>query len=176
MQITPVFGCTIVLLLALTVQARTQENISDGDSTSFDFWLGTWSLSWKDNDSIPAHGENTITKTLDGKVIQEQFRGLTGINAGFKGMSVSVFTALDEKWHQTWVDNQQGYLDFVGGTIGKKRFFSRQFIGSKGEIVHQRMVFYNIEYNTFDWDWENSTDGGTTWNLLWRIHYQRKKA
>jgi hypothetical protein len=44
----------------------------------------------------------------------------------------------------------------------------------KGNTVDQRMVFYNIAADSFDWDWETSRDGGRTWELRWRIHYQRR--
>ncbi len=31
------------------------------------------------------------------------------------------------------------------------------------------MVFYDIKDDSFTCDWQGTQDGGTTWNLLWRI-------
>jgi hypothetical protein len=41
--------------------------------------------------------------------------------------------------------------------------------------VQLRMVFFNIGEIELDWQWERSEDGGENWNVLWRIHYRRKK-
>jgi hypothetical protein len=44
----------------------------------------------------------------------------------------------------------------------------------RGEACKQRMVWYNIESDRFDWNWERSDDGGNTWRVLWQIKYKRK--
>lgn len=38
----------------------------------------------------------------------------------------------------------------------------------------QRMIWYNIEENSLDWNWEKSNDNGMTWKTLWTIHYERR--
>jgi hypothetical protein len=38
------------------------------------------------------------------------------------------------------------------------------------------MVFYNISDQSLDWNWERSADWGQSWELLWRIHYQRRAS
>ena len=43
-----------------------------------------------------------------------------------------------------------------------------------GSNVLQRMVYKNITTSEFDWSWENSTDDGKTWKVVWPIHYHRK--
>lgn len=146
------------------------------DSTLFDFWVGSWDLTWKDPDSTTAHGTNTITKTLDGKVIHENFEGLTGQSKGFKGESISILDNRTGEWKQTWVDNQSAYLPFTGGgTISGERYFGQEFVGKKGALVKQKMVFHNITSAAFVWDWMSSLDSGKTWNVQWTINYQRKK-
>ncbi len=37
-----------------------------------------------------------------------------------------------------------------------------------------KMVFYNIQPNSFDWEWKKSTDEGQTWQVLWKIRYDRQ--
>lgn len=163
----------LVCLLALPV--HPQSTVADGDSASFDFWIGEWDLQWSLGDTSVGQGRNSVTKILDGRVVQEQFEALSGSMAGFKGMSLSVFTQTVGRWNQTWVDNDGSYLDFVGGTMDDERYFERQFTDTVGESVYQRMVFYDITKDSFEWDWERSFDGGKTWELRWRIHYMRKK-
>lgn len=102
----------------------------------------------------------------------ERFRG-TGDGA-LEGMSVSVFSAATGKWHQTWVDNKGGYLDFTGGYADGRMILSRRAT-IEGKDVLQRMVWFNITPDSFDWNWERSEDQGATWQTLWPIHYQRSK-
>lgn len=141
------------------------------DSTLFDFWVGEWDLTWKNADGSIGKGSNRIEKTLDGKVIQENFRDVKG----FKGTSISVFNTQRFTWHQAWADNQGGYFNFVGDIEGDKRIFRTIPRNVNDKTVILRMVFYNIKQDSLDWDWERSDDGGQTWSLQWRINYQRRK-
>jgi hypothetical protein len=106
---------------------------------------------------------------LDSAVIQEEFVG-----GDFKGKSVSVYNRHTLKWQQTWVDNAGGYLDFVGGFEGGKMVLART-AERDGVRFLQRMIWYNIERDQLDWNWERSDDAGKTWKVLWQIHYVRKK-
>jgi hypothetical protein len=91
-----------------------------------------------------------------------------------RGMSVSIFDTWARKWKQTWVDNEGGYLDFVGEFKDGQMILARDAVHLDGTTVIQRMVFKNITANEFDWHWEASTDGGKTWKVMWPIQYKRK--
>ncbi|MFC2152052.1 hypothetical protein ACFLSE_05940 [Bacteroidota bacterium] len=156
----------------------SQIKISTLDPSSyFDFWIGDWELIWQNSDKSIGKGENSIFKTLNTKVIQENFEVVNDPNMNdFIGKSWSVYNINNGTWYQTWVDNQGSYLDFIGEIEEEKRIFKRTFVKSDGTIITQRMVFYDIEQDSFTWDWENSTDSKKTWKLLWRINYKRKGA
>ena len=130
----------------------------------FDFWLGDWELTWGEND----HGTNRIERIMDGAAIQEKFEG-----DEYKGMSVSVFSKEDNRWHQTWVDSSGSYLDFTGEFSDGKMILARDGIVG-GKPVKQRMVWYDITGNNFQWSWERSEDEGITWHVIWKIQYQRR--
>lgn len=160
----------LILFLAGTVNAQPEpENY-------FDFWVGEWEVSWDEGEGRVGKGINTIEKILDEAVIQENFRILEGQNAGFKGTSISVYQKRFETWRQAWADNQGGYFDFRGNIEGDKRIFQTtdRNMGD-GSTMTQRMVFYDINKDSFTWDWEASKDGGETWTLNWRIQYKRIK-
>ena len=133
------------------------------ENHEFDFWIGTCDLTWGEG----VHGTNRIESILDGAVVQENFEG-----DGLIGMSVSVFSKEDSRWHQTWVDNSGSYLDFVGEFMDGNMILSRNRV-AEGKPVKQRMVWYDIKPNHFQWNWERSDDGGITWRVLWNIQYQR---
>ncbi|MBD3334772.1 MAG: DUF1579 domain-containing protein [Candidatus Eisenbacteria bacterium] len=150
--------------LAVGAPSAEDEPCSSPEARQFDFWLGEWDLSWGE-DGV---GTNTVSKVLDGCVIQEDFDG-----GPFKGMSWSVYDPEHGMWRQTWVDNTGNTMSFTGGWVADRMILGR-VIEEEGREVHQRMVFYNIAADSLEWDWEKSTDGGKTWELAWRIHYKRR--
>lgn len=158
---------------ALSVIA--QERVTELDPEEyFDFWVGEWSLEWTDADGMKGKGTNVIHKVLDGVVIEENFNVTEGRLAGYKGKSVSVYNPQRKSWHQAWVDNQGGYIDLTGRIDGENRIFQTgEREGPNGAKVISRMVFYEIQSDSFIWDWESSTDDGKNWNLNWRIYYTR---
>lgn len=144
----------------------------------FDFWLGEWDLTWPGEQSgLPAgqvgHGTNSVKAILDSAVIQENF--VEHGDKPLRGMSVSVYNQRLGKWQQTWVDNQNSYLDFTGEFKDGKMTLSRQAPTPDGKEIVQRMIWHNLSDDQFDWNWEASADGGKTWKVNWQIHYTRKK-
>ena len=147
---------------------------SNAQNDAMDFWVGNWELSWKDAEGQTIYGSNNIDKVLSNKVIQENFTTLeTDESQRFIGKSWSVWSPQTQSWSQTWVDNSGAYLDFKGEMSDETRIFKREFKKKDGSTIQQRMVFFNIENNQFDWRWESSGDG-TNWQILWQIHYKRK--
>jgi hypothetical protein len=172
-------GLPVIAILLSTCAAQSQQNAAqpppckEPQQKQFDFWVGEWDLTWPGKTpSEIAHGSNKINRTLDGCVVQENFSG--GDAMSLRGMSVSTFDARAGKWKQTWVDNEGGYLDFVGEFTDGHMTLARQAIRPDGSRVQQRMVFKNITVQEFDWSWERSLDGGKTWQVVWPIHYKRK--
>jgi hypothetical protein len=137
------------------------------EARQFDFWIGEWDAAWGNNE----RGTNVVRAVLDDAVILENFDGRPGME--LLGMSVSVYNAALGKWQQTWVDNQGGYLDFVG-EFADNRMVLQRSATRQGQTFLQRMIWYNIEHEQFDWNWERSDDDGRTWQVLWQIHYTRR--
>ena len=128
-----------------------------------------WDLTWMDKNGNIQKGTNSITKIFNGCVIEENFT-----SGSFIGRSISVYNPNKNVWQQTWVDNSGGYLEFSGRFEDVKMILSREFTNTDNKKVKQRMIFYNISENELDWNWEKSTDDGKTWQLTWKIHYQRR--
>ncbi len=157
----------LIVMIFQNVSAQSQVN------TWFDFWVGKWDASWDEGDGKFGKGTNTITKVLDGTVIQEDFVITGGLQKGFKGMSLSVFGAGSNQWHQAWADNQGGFYNLVGERNGDVRIFKTLPRTADGTEIVQRMVFKDIKNDSFTWDWEKTEDGGKTWKLEWRISYKK---
>ena len=167
----------LVLLLASSLWAQAKppaKSCSGPEYRQLDFWVGDWDLTWPGPSGQPElHGHNLITRELDDCVVHEHFSDQA--QPPFQGTSLSVYSASLGKWQQTWVDTQGSYLDFVGEFKDGQMIFGREST-QKGKKIMQRMVFKNIKADSLDWSWEQSDDGGTTWKVMWPIHYARKKA
>jgi hypothetical protein len=156
-------------LLTFSAAVRAQQSGLPPEVHQFDFWVGDWKCSGESYspDGKTEHTEctNHITKELGGRVVEENFH-----TEGFNGKSVSVYDVNAKIWRQTWVDDGGAYLSFTGGWKDGKMTLATQ-PGPKGRISH--MVFTNIQPDSFDWNWESSTDGGKTWKLKWHLRYTR---
>ena len=147
---------------------------SASEQRQLDFWVGEWELTWPGNKAGEVqHGTNSIRRVLDGCVVEENFSGESDMH--LRGKSVSIFDTRAGKWKQTWVDNEGGYLDFVGEFKDGQMILGRELTRPDGTKGIQRMVFKNISADEFDWSWEGSKDGGWTWQVVWPIHYKRRK-
>ena len=162
-------SCIVLLLVVSQATVRAQDKLEN----AFDFWVGKWDLTWKGANGKTEKGTNVITKTLDGKVIQENFRAIEGAQKGYKGVSISVFNPNTKVWYQTWMDNQGGNINFTGDFDGEKKIFKTAEQTINGVKTISRMVFHSFRKDGFTWDWESSSDGGATWNINWQINYTK---
>ncbi len=142
----------------------------------FDFWLGDWDVRWTNANGSPGHGRNHVARTLDGRVIQEDFeQDAADPPPRLVGRSLSVLQAGSGLWRQSWADNQGGYFALTGSVDGANRLFTTAPVtAADGSVTLQRMVFRDIRPDAFTWDWEGSRDGGRSWQLLWQLHYRRR--
>ena len=158
-------------LLSVHAQNNSTPPCSLPEASQFDFWVGDWKLTWNDT----SHGTNHIEKIFGNCTVQENF--VDAVN-NYLGKSWSVYNANYKIWQQTWVDNQGGFTDVSGNMHGDSMILLTQErtvpqkISPTGKMIN-RMVYYNITHQSFDWSWESSTDGGSVWKSNWRIHYER---
>jgi ketosteroid isomerase-like protein len=167
-----VFFPTYFFLILITASfAQNQKPpCSENQAKQFDFWLGTWDLEWQDAQGKIQKGVNKINKIMNGCVIEENFSA-----GSYLGKSHSMFDRKSGKWKQTWVDNGGEYLDLVGEFKDRKMILNREFINPLGKKVMQKMTFFDIKTDSFEWLWERSDDEGKTWKTNWKLTYKRKQ-
>ncbi len=138
------FLLTAIAVAQDTTATKSQpQPCSAPEQKQMDFWLGDWELTWPGSSSNDTgHGTNSIKRILDGCIVEENFSG--GEFMHLRGRSVSVFDARAGRWKQTWVDNEGGYLDFIGEFKDGQMVLAREAVRPDGSKVQQRMVFKNI--------------------------------
>lgn len=160
--------CTLAFVLILFTPMLYAQPL---DSSSFDFWIGEWNLTWHDQSGMEHVGSNRVEKILDGKVIQENFSDPV---SGFRGKSWSTWNPKTKTWRQVWTDNQSSFLEFTGESYDDTLVFVTEPAVVNGKNVIRRMIFYNIQEDSFNWDWQSAPEGTNDWTLLWGIRYERK--
>ncbi|MBL8059941.1 MAG: DUF1579 family protein [Chthonomonas sp.] len=162
------FAVSLVLSTIMAVAQPAPDPAKD-----FDFWIGEWKCA---GDSYDAAGKatkteatNRIAKILDSKVVEENFK-----MGSFIGRSYSTYDPTAKLWRQTWVDNQGSYIALTGKFEAGKMIL-QTIPNPLQPKVASRMVFENIKKESFDWNWESSTDEGKTWKLNWHLRYTRVK-
>ncbi|WP_144241012.1 hypothetical protein [Fimbriimonas ginsengisoli] len=143
------------------------------DEKSLDFWVGNWdavgrSLNPDGKTWSQTKAENRIERVLGDKVVQESFTMGT-----FAGQSWSVYAPKAKIWRQTWVDNQGGYIDLVGGMENGHMVLHTIPQKAKPKLAN-RMIFQDITPQAFTWRWESTKDGGKNWQLQWELKYTRR--
>jgi len=158
----------LFLFIGLNMHGQTNNKTKIENENAFDFWVGNWEASWYGKDSTKIIGTNRILKILDGKAIQENFEDPS---MKFKGTSISVYDPRGNEWHQAWADNQGTFYNFVGEIFEDKRIFKTVEKNKNG--ILWRMVFSEIEENSFVWTWQGTKDDGKSWDTFWKIFYKR---
>lgn len=159
----------LLILLTLNSKGQNSKPCSSPAASQFDFWVGEWDLTYGDT----MHATNKIEHDFDGCVIHENFFDPA---QQYRGESWSMYDPQSKMWRQTWVDNQGSYFALTGKfEKNEMLLFTAPHELKKGGNGYNKMRFYNITSNEFDWNWEQTTDEGKTWKVIWSIHYKRKK-
>src|SRR4051812_38597367 len=89
---------------------------SQEELKQFDFWIGDWDAYYQGPGGAKLKASNSVKRTLDGCVVEENFVDDPGSNPSsqLKGHSLSTFDRQSKRWKQTWVDSTGAYLDFTG--------------------------------------------------------------
>lgn len=166
---------------ASTAATTNAKPCAEAEHRQMDFWVGEWTLALRartsidSNDWTDANGTNRITSTLHDCVIEERFEA-DGPGPAWAGHSVSQLVASDGKWHQTWVDDQGGYITLVGTKEGADIVLvAPPRIIASGATQQMRMVYTDIKPDSLTWRWEGTRDAGKTWQPTLVIAYTRAR-
>jgi len=135
-----------------------EASCSSSEDRQFDFWLGSWDYH---QGNLPL-AANEITKEGGGCLVEEHYQDPTGL----RGRSVSLFSRIDGRWHQTYIDSRGGRLVLVGGLSGGR------MVLSQGPT--SRFTWDPVEADTVRYIGEESRDAGQTWTVNLDARYTRR--
>ena len=135
----------------------------------FDFWAGEWDVTSAADGSV--QGTNSVTRTLEGCVLQEHWRGA----GGMEGTSFNLWDRADGRWHQVWVDSHGTRLDLAGGMRdGSMVLEGADRKGPRGGAVRDRITWTPMPDGRVRQHWEQTRDGGATWTTAFDGLYKRR--
>lgn len=135
----------------------------------FDFWVGDWVVYAKGKMA----GFNKITKIEDGCIIRESWKS---IGSSYTGSSYNFYDKSEKKWKQVWVDNQGTVLELEGEyQKGQMVMSSEEKIDQNGHRIINRITWSKNSDGTVRQLWEQSDDGGITFNTSFDGLYRRRK-
>lgn len=161
-------GAPVAWLAAQTPPAPPQPPSCTREAyRAFDFWLGTWDVV---NPAGAVVGRNVITAGNGGCTINESYT----TPGGYAGQSINAYDAPRERWHQTWTDVSGLLLRLEGNSPqpGVMRLEGTR-VDAQGRTVTERITWTRQADGRVRQFWEQSLDGGTTWQTAFDGMYQR---
>lgn len=173
-------GVLLVFLLTsaasseVVEQPQTSNPCAAAPYTDFDFWEGEWEVYGQADKSGKLLGTNSISKEQGGCLLTERWTGVSGST----GTSMNFYDGVKKQWVQHWVSPGGVSISYFGGL-------------EKGSMALKGKIFYATQQNNpirdFKGTWtplpngsvrqffEESTDGGKTWNPWFEGFYFKKK-
>jgi len=162
-------GLVAILLLSTGPAVAQESSCADPQYHALDFWLGHWNVF--DTRSGSRAGESLIEKAYGGCVVRENWS-----EPGFTGGSFNIYSRIDRKWHQTWVDSSGATREFVGSAgHGAAVLVARTFVHDDPMKPVEVRISLNANHDGSVRQYSNySRDGGRTWRLRYDYTYRRK--
>jgi hypothetical protein len=141
----------------------------------FDFWVGDWDVfDYSSGEKGAPAGTNLVTKEFAGCVIQEHWTG----SQGGHGSSFNTYQPNEKKWHQVWVDDSGTFLNLIGEFKDGAMVLLGEHSGQQPGVSITERITWSLVNNDPDQVrqfWQQSRDGGKTWNTAFDGLYVRKK-
>jgi hypothetical protein len=158
----------ICLLLACGIvpAEETTGRCAGEKSHQFDFWIGEWEV----HAGGKLAGTNSIRPILDGCVLQESWSGAQGS----AGSSFNFYNKQDDRWHQFWVWRNGTTLELSGGFADGKMILEGEENDPDGKPRKNRITWHDKGDGTIRQHWEQSADGGQSWQTVFDGLYKPK--
>ncbi|MBI3884723.1 MAG: hypothetical protein HY302_03205 [Opitutae bacterium] len=135
-----------------------------------EFWLGDWDVFANGTDQ--QIGESRVEAVADGWALLESW---TARGPKVTGKSLNSFDRASGQWQQFWIGGGGGgIILFKGGLVDGKMVLEATFVAAKGAPALTRGIWTPNADGTVRQQFENSTDGGKTWQPNFDGLYKRK--
>ena len=159
-------------LLILTTAASSTQQASPCSAPQlrqFDFWIGEWEVSDSQGQRL---GSNRVERMLNGCVLYESWTG----TSGSRGHSFNAWDPADNKWHQSWFDNEGTILNISGGIINGEMVMEGERRLADGTRQLERITWTPNADGTIRQLWQSSRDQGMRWTVVFDGVYRKRPS
>jgi hypothetical protein len=153
----------------------------------FDFLLGSWRVDnrrlrkrLQNNDEWETFDATQHNQALPGGIGNFDDFIADSWRPGFVGMSLRLFNPQTKLWSIYWLDNNTAGLDTSGLLLPPVVGKFDQGVGVfecddqlDGKPIRLRYTWSDITPDSARWEQAMSPDGGATWEMNWRMLFQR---
>ena len=140
------------------------------ESRQFDFWIGDWEVTTPEG---KPDGSNRIESIANGAGLLENWTGYPQPGGG-SGKSLNTYNAAKKQWQQFWVGSGGGVLELAGALVNGNMVLQGEH-EMHGQPLLERITWTPKADGSVRQLWEQSTDGGKTWQIAFDGTYRRKK-
>ena len=156
-----------LLVMAVPMAGAQPWRCESAAYRQFDFWIGEWEV----NDARGRRlGTNRIESILGGCVLAESWEG----TSGSRGRSLNAYDPGDNKWHQSWFDNEGTILNIAGGIINGEMVMEGERRLADGTRQLERITWTPNADGTIRQLWQSSRDQGMRWTVVFEGVYTRR--
>jgi hypothetical protein len=158
-----------LLYAAETMLARTKQQTkacSDEVYRQFDFWIGEWDV--KVGDQVA--GTSSVQLVSGSCALLENWTG----SRGGDGRSLNYYDPATGQWRQLWVGSGGVILELAGEYKDNAMRLAGQSRRNGARIL-TKLTFFNLSPDRVRQVWEQSTDEGKTWSVIFDGAYSRRR-
>ena len=175
---------TLALLSLIALGANAAAAVPPDGQHDFDFNLGTWkthvsrlehpltgSHSWVEYD-----GTSLVRTVWNGKASLFELE-IDGPAGHIEGVGLRLYNAQSHQWNLNWTNSSAAKLD--GAMFGEFRGDHGEFFGQDtqdGRAILVSNRFFDITPNSSRFEQAFSADGGKTWEVNWKMTFDRAAA
>jgi hypothetical protein len=138
-------------------------------SQALNYWLGDWTVTTPEE---PGSSTSKVSLLLDKCVVVENWKDGTG----HSGENIFAYNLGEKSWRGMFVnDHGQAHVFVDGKVAAGTAEFDGPSRGPKGEMILNRIRLVRKTPNKVEQTWEQSTDNGNTWTMVFRGEYSRQK-
>jgi hypothetical protein len=136
---------------------------------ALDFTIGTWRVTDPDGNS---RGTAEVKYDLGGCTVVENWKAPDG----HRGTNVDAYSSDDKNWHRLFADNKGHVHVFAGVIAGTSIHYDGTSKAPDGAEVLNRLNIRMQNSDKMMQLWQQSSDRGKTWRVVFRDFYTRMKG
>ena len=169
MRVWRLVSAALFIVPAALAAQQAKPSCSDPGYRQFDFWVGDWEVT--DSTGKAVYGNNRITLEEGKCLVHEHWTG----SRGGTGQSLNFRDPHTGRWSQVWVGNDGLILNISGGLEVQAMVLTGEGMTMQGKqkALH-RASWTPLPDGRVRQYWQQSTDAGKTWTVVFDGWYRRK--